>query len=112
MKTNPNHLQQGDVVLLKTTKLPDGCKKLTCDHRGVVLAEGEHTGHYHGIEETGGLALMEAPDGVRFLVNEGEAPATIKHQEHKPVTVQPGIWQIGQVIEKDWFNDMIRKVVD
>lgn len=112
MKKNPNHLQQGDVLLLKQATLPANCKRVTCDNRGVVLAEGEHTGHYHGIENEGSLALMEAPDGKRFLVNEGQEAVTIKHQEHKPVVVQPGIWQIGQVIEKDWFNDMVRKVVD
>lgn len=112
MKKNPNHLQQGDVLLLRHSALPADCKRVTCDKRGVVLAEGEHTGHYHGIENEGGLALMEAPDGKRFLVNEGKEAVTIKHQEHKPVVVQPGIWQIGQVVEKDWFNDMVRKVVD
>lgn len=112
MNKNENQNQQGDVLLLRVKKLPSGCKKVSCDKRGVVLAEGEHTGHHHRSNNSDGLALMEAPDGTRFLVNEGEGPAEITHEEHKPVTVNPGVWQIGGVIEKDWFNDMVRQVID
>jgi hypothetical protein len=110
MKTK--QIQQGDVLLLRVSKLPAGAKRMAADKRGIVLAEGEHTGHHHRAEDCGGLALMEAPSGMRFMVNETDAPITIRHEEHKPVIVEPGIWQIGQVQEKDWFNDMVRKVVD
>lgn len=110
MKNNQN--QQGDVLLLRVSKLPVGCKKVSCDKRGIVLAEGEHTGHHHRSESGQGLALMEAPDGARFLVNETESDVVIRHEEHQPVTVSPGIHQIGGVIEKDWFSMMVRKVID
>lgn len=95
----------------RVASLPVGCKPVRCDNRGVVLAEGEFSGHYHGIED-GGVDLMEAPSGARFLVNGTDKPVTLTHQEHKPVTVDPGIWQIGQVREKDWFQDMVRVVRD
>lgn len=107
-----NKGQQGDVLMLRVDKLPKGCKKLAHDKRGVVLAEGEHTGHHHRIENEGGVALMEAPNGVRFMVNDTGKPVTVTHEEHKPVTVSPGIWQIGQVREKDWFSEMVRPVID
>lgn len=111
MKKNKNHGQQGDVLLLKTNTLPEGCKPIA-DKRGVVLAEGEITGHYHGVEERGDVALLEAPDGRRFVVNNNERPVTLTHQEHKPVTIAPGTHQVGIVREKDWFQDMVRNVVD
>lgn len=104
--------QQGDVLIMRVTKLPVGAKRLAVDKRGVVLAEGEHTGHHHRAANCEGLALMEAPGGTRFVVNETNQPVTITHEEHKPVTVEPGIWQIGQVQEKDWFADMVRTVRD
>lgn len=110
MKNSKSQLQQGDVLLCKVGSVPDGAKKIV-DKRGVVLAEGEHTGHYHGINE-GSIELLEAPSGVRYFVNGGDEPVTIKHQEHNPVTVDPGIWQVGQVREYDWFQQMERKVVD
>jgi hypothetical protein len=111
MTKNKNQIQQGDVLIF-IQSLPENCKRIKTDKRGVVLAEGEHTGHYHGCAD-GGLALMEAPDGKRFVVNETDEPRSFVHQEHKPVTI-PGhsIAQIGIVREKDWFQDMVRNVID
>ena len=109
-KSKKTQLQQGDVLLSKVKATPEGCKKIK-DKRGVVLAEGEHTGHYHGID-SGAIELLEAPDGTRFFVNSSNEPVTVTHQEHKPVTIDPGIWQVGQVREYDWFQQMERTVVD
>ena len=111
-KSTVHQLQQGDVLLLSIPALPTACKPTKKDARGIVLAEGEATGHYHGIDNERGVALMEGPAGERFLVNDTGDAITIKHQEHKPVSVPPGIWQIGQVREKDWFADMVRPVID
>lgn len=113
MKTNKNQIQQGDVMLAVVKTLPANCKRIKAsDPRGVVLAEGEHTGHYHGCGD-GGLALMEAPSGECFVVNESGEPRSFVHQEHKPVTIPAhSIAQIGIVREKDWFQDMIRNVID
>lgn len=111
-KNSQDQLQQGDVLMLPVTALPKGCKTIK-DRRGVVLAEGEVTGHYHGIGgDEADVALMEAPDGRRFVVNSGDKPVTLTHQEHKPVTVAPGAFQVGIVREKDWFQDMVRNVQD
>jgi hypothetical protein len=38
--------------------------------------------------------------------------ATVKHEEHGPITLTPGIWEIGRVREFDWFAMMERTVVD
>jgi hypothetical protein len=111
MKSKNNQIQQGDVLLAPITKLPPGCKVAKKDKRGVVLAEGETSGHYHGIEESG-VSLMEAPTGERYIVNETDHPVSLTHQEHKPITVNPGVFQIGIVREKDWFTEMVRNVVD
>lgn len=110
MKTNKDNNQQGDVLLKRIAALPAGCKTIN-DKRGIVLAEGEHTGHYHGITD-GGVELLEAPDRTRYVINQSNRPAILTHQEHKPVTVDPGIWRVGIVREKDWFTEMVRNVVD
>ena len=51
MKNKLTQLQQGDVLLkrVENINIQDG-KKAKRDPRGIVLAEGEVTGHYHGIE--------------------------------------------------------------
>lgn len=111
MKNKINQLQQGDVLLSLVSELP-GQSKVIQDKRGLVLAEGEHTGHYHAITSSAGLDLLEAPDKTRFVRNSTKTSAVLTHQEHKPVTIPPGIWQIGIVREKDWFSEMVRPVID
>ena len=112
MNTNLHQIQQGDVLLLAVDKLPKGCKKVKKDPRGIVLAEGETTGHYHAIEDDGSVALMESPNGLRFLVKNGADTKELKHQEHGTTRISQTIHQVGQVREKDWFKDMIRPVRD
>jgi hypothetical protein len=104
-------LQQGDVLLSLVSELPTSTKPIK-DKRGVVLAEGEHSGHYHAFADSGGLELLESPNKVRFVRNNSKTSAILTHQEHKPVNVPPGIWQIGIVREKDWFSEMVRPVID
>lgn len=112
MKTNKNHVQQGDVLLLKISKLPSNCKPVKQDSRGAVVAEGETTGHYHGCED-GGVAILEAPSGERYVVNETNETRTFKHQEHKPVSIEPNsAYRLGIVKEYDYFAEMQRRVVD
>ena len=102
--------QQGDVLGLPVKAVPAGCKTIK-DKRGVVLAEGEISGHYHAIEDAD-VALFEHADGRRFVVNSSKRTVTLTHQEHRPIAVAPGAYQIGIVREKDWFQDMVRSVVD
>ncbi len=109
MKTkNQNQIQQGDVLLRVVTVLPQGCKRLS--HK--ILAHGE-SGNWHAFTPSSNVALMEAPDKTVFAVNEGDAPETLVHQEHKKVILQPGqVAEFGQVREYDWFSFMTRTVVD
>lgn len=106
--TNPLHIQQGDCLLRIVTALPEGCKPL----KTKTLAVGSGTGHSHSFTSTGNTNLFEAPDGRVFAENNGDTDSLL-HQEHKPVTLQPGqIAEHGTVREKDWFTEMVRPVVD
>lgn len=108
MKTNQKQIQQGDTLFFnRVQNLPDGCKR----RKGRTVALGEATGHHHTFDE--GVAIMDAPDGRVFVVNETAAEVPLKHQEHGPTTFAPGVpYEFGQVREKDWFKDMVRPVVD
>lgn len=106
-----NQLQQGDVILNRVSEIPEGTKKIT-DKRGVVLAEGEHTGHYHGITDSGVELLEDPKTKKRFVRNSSNKTVKLKHQEHNPVFVAPGMWEIGGVKEYDYFQEMERQVVD
>ena len=73
----------------------------------LVLAEGETTGHAHVVE---GVRELEGVDGdKRFEV---DAPVTVRHEEHKPITVPPGTYRSGQVMEQDHAAEEARRVQD
>jgi len=103
-----DHIQQGDVILKRITKIPEGSNEVKRKNKAVVLAEGEHTGHAHRIFDVD--AMFYEKDGKFYLKNEN--PVTLSHEEHKAFIIEPGIWEVGQVREKDWISGMVRVVAD
>lgn len=99
--------QQGDVCLKKLTRLPAGKQEIVAKKR-LVVAEGEHTGHAHVIEDDD-AELIRIGEQILLRL---EKSATIKHDEHKPITLEPGIWEVGRVQEYDYFAHMKRQVID
>jgi hypothetical protein len=98
--------QQGDVILRKLKTMPTGEQKSE-DRKRLVLAHGE-SGHSHVIEDDEAELIRI---GERMLLKLTRA-ATVQHEEHKPITLEPGIWEIGRVQEYDYFQHMKRQVVD
>src|SRR5256885_15172118 len=98
--------QQGDVLLRKLDAMPEGKAKIVA-RKTLVLAHGE-SGHSHVIEDDEAELIQI---GERMIVNLTRA-ATVKHEEHGPITLEPGIWEIGRVREFDWFAMMERQISD
>lgn len=103
-----DQIQQGDVILKRIDSLPLGIGEVKRKNKAIVLAEGEATGHAHRIFDVD--AMFYEKDGKFYLKN--DTPVTLGHEEHKAITIEPGIWEVGQVREKDWLSGMVRKVVD
>lgn len=102
--------QQGDVLFKHVKNISlEGATKLKPGKRGLILADGEHTGHAHCIEEETDAELYQI--GERMLLKL-TATKTVTHEEHKPVTLEPGTWEIGRVREYDYFQKMERTVRD
>lgn len=101
-----NHFQQGDVIGRKLAAMPEGPQQKVASKRLTVM-HGEG-GHSHVVEDDEAELIRI---GSRLLLKI-EKVATIKHDEHKPITLSPGIWEVGQVREFDWFSRMERQVVD
>lgn len=117
MKKLGKYYQQGDVILKKIDKLPEGCSPL----KGKVLQLGEVTGHKHQFSETDAVKLFvdpefagqEAsitPDEGKFLVVDNVA--YLRHEEHNTITVDPGIYQVDIVREFDYDQMEMTRVVD
>ncbi len=98
------YYQQGDVVLIKTDKLNG--KKL----KGFVIQEGEHTGHAHRF--TPNTAQLFGVGKERQSLRVLKGGTTITHEEHLPITIEEGDYEIRIVRQKDPFTKLISKVVD
>lgn len=108
-------IQQGDVIL-QSTKIES---KNLSHVNDPVLQHGEATGHAHRIcmlkhddkRASGGWeVLLEKETQARFLrVTE---TIEVRHEEHKPITVPPGEYEIKIVREYDHFAEEARNVVD
>lgn len=106
---NPNHLQQGDVLITRIDAMPTGGTVLRAKTRGYVVAEGEATGHAHVLAPEAVLEMREV-DGVLYARIAG--PVDLVHDEHKPVGLTEGIYRFDRVQEYDHFVEEARQVAD
>ena len=106
-KIAKNTAQQGDVLLKRIVSLPTGEQK-TIQKGKLVLAEGEVTGHFHGIMEEDSELIQIGEQIILKLANQ----ATVTHQEHGPITLEAGLWEVGRVQEFDYLSKMVRPVAD
>ncbi len=86
--------------------MPSGTA-VNLSRKRLVLAHGE-SGHSHVIEDDEAELIQI---GERMLLKLTKF-ATVVHEEHKPITLAPGIWEIGRVKEYDYFQHMARNVMD
>ena len=98
--------QHGDVTLRKLKSMPPGQQQVISRKR-LVLAHGE-SGHSHVIEDDE-AELIQIGDRMLLKLTK---QSTVKHEEHKPITLEPGIWEIGRVKEFDYLTMMSRNVID
>jgi hypothetical protein len=96
-------IQQGDVLVKKVSEVKG--KKL----KHLTLAQGESTGHHHTITE--GDAELYEHKGTLFLKVKSEE-AILTHQEHMPVTIPQGEYEIGIVQEYDHITEESKNVRD
>lgn len=99
-----NSYRQGDVLLKPIEKLPEKAKKL----KTKIVAEGEVTGHSHRFnDETTELYLL---NGIMYA----QVPFTteIIHEDHKPLKIEKGIYEVGREREWDYFDAEMKLVKD
>ena len=138
MEINNKKFQQGDVIFMELTEKEkeEFRKGVDCNDKNtwnylqeernidgkVTVAFGEATGHHHTFDQKHderhviGYSWANR-GGRRGETNQLEyveltSPATIKHQEHNPITVEPGIYKVKIVREFDHIGGITRTVVD
>jgi len=101
LKLNPGIIRQGDVLLVRT----GDAGSVKAARQALVLREGEATGHKH---------QFMAERRVSYLGRTQEklavgAPAALRHEEHGPPTVLPGIYDLP--VQCEWDDSMEPRVV-
>jgi hypothetical protein len=77
--------RQGDVGLYRIEELPEGAEPVD----GMVVALGEVTGHSHKIEGEGNLFKKAGKLFARIV-----GKATLVHDEHAPIPLVPGLYEV------------------
>ncbi len=91
--------QQGDVLFFKIDALPEKVDNVARRERGLVIAEGEVTGHAHVVEDPKKARLYTLEE-ILYLVVDEEVDCV--HEEHKTVHLTPGVYRIDGVRESDY----------
>lgn len=79
--------QQGDLIIYKADKIPEGAKEIELGKRFTLLkGEGSNT---HDLMEAGGKVRGYEKDGILYL--QVEKPVEIIHQEHGIQEMELGI---------------------
>jgi hypothetical protein len=99
-------LRQGDVLLVPVERLPSGKKKA---RKNGILAYGEATGHSHSVADLLAAEVYEIENGMYLSVT-AEDGVSIVHQEHGPILVPKGKYQIR--IQREYSPEEIRNVKD
>jgi hypothetical protein len=81
--------RQGDVLLVPVTEMPHG-QVVEAEDGRLVLARGEATGHHHSVAVEDG-ELVDTAEGVFLRIM---APTPLEHQEHAPITLEPGTYRV------------------
>jgi hypothetical protein len=92
-KTPTKMYRQGDVLIVAVADLP-ASSVVPRTTRGIVLAEGEVTGHAHRIPSRS-AQLFRTEESARYLRVKGPAPVQLEHEEHATVTIPPGVYRIS-----------------
>ena len=92
-------IRHGDVVLVKVREFDPGRRQNDefREEDGVVLAEGEITGHTHQLHSNTADPLIvsesrSAQFGEGWFLEIPEGGATLTHEEHDTIPLDPGKW--------------------
>lgn len=97
--------RQGDVLIRRVARLRKQIgKKRASGH----ILEGEATGHIHRLEDLTKAEVLEV--GERLYLRVGAEGVRIIHEEHNPITLPPGDFEITR--QREYSPEAIRNVAD
>lgn len=111
-KTFKNQAAQGDMLIRRIEKLPDGLFNAKDENGYHILAHSE-TGHNHVIDRNKAQLLIDKTNEFIAYLKVSE-PCDIEHlrdqHTHESLRVQPGIYEIRRQVE--YTPEGLRKAQD
>ena len=114
MKTFYKSAAQGDCLLIRIKKLPEGVTSVTPINGQLIVAHSE-TGHNHSVLERPSVKLYDSVDQFRgYLEVTGHEPAILEHHRsfdtHEALEIKPGVYEIRR--QREYTSDGFRRVAD
>lgn len=91
-RVSPGLVRQGDLLLVPVAELPESVRRVR--GRRLVLAEGEATGHAHVVHDERASLYQQGWPQTTYLRVEGVEPVSLVHEEHDPLPVLPGVYEV------------------
>lgn len=115
--TFKNQCAQGDLMIRRIEKLPDGVKPLKADGGAFIVAHSE-TGHHHIIAERPNVQVFSTDDPmVSYLevIEATDATETLlehlrSFDTHETIKIPPGIFEIRR--QREWVPEGWRRIQD
>lgn len=95
--------RQGDLLFVKRNEMPKGLEKKKAN----VLAYGEVTGHSHRFEFDS-IVTFAGEEKTSWI--DTPEVVTIIHEEHAPITLEKGIWEVKR--QREYSPQNNRRVLD
>lgn len=102
--------RQGDVLLVEINVDDNKLENVPQDARGLVLAEGESSGHYHAVFGRNARLCNYKESGMRVVVvdNDGADVRVIGGgiegvDRHTPISLKPGKYEVR--IQRSWTSE-------
>jgi hypothetical protein len=104
--------RQGDVMVSRVRAIPKGAVEVKQPSDKIVLAWGEVTGHSHAlaVDEAQEFTFADAGGIVRRFLKVFDKGATVRHEEHAPIPLPPGFYEITR--QREYTPEEIRNVAD
>jgi hypothetical protein len=93
-------IRQGDILLIQRAKLPAGARRQLVRE---LRLPGE-TGHAHVLTLPHRASFFKGPQGQDLVEIPQGAVAVLEHEEHPPVELPGGIWEIRRSEVFNWVR--------
>ncbi|MHB8790180.1 MAG: hypothetical protein ACYDBT_09895 [Desulfobulbaceae bacterium] len=93
--------QQGDILIQRIATLPSNLEVIDPEDGRYILARGEATGHAHAVNDN---ILLFREAGKDVLYCYADDYFTLRHEEHNNIEIPPGIYQVRQVRQFEYFQ--------